>query len=213
MAAQNESQNWLDILSKASVVSGLAAAWLLLTGWSYSYHYFYKFGIGVSSLALDLKTLPPYGFLVFLEFWGYLALAWVVVTLAVLALRRTDIPFAPSIVIALIAVGVLACFGAGYSMGEIKAQRVYTELKAKDYPGFRRVEVIVGSDWANNARLIERAQDLGGGCYRMIFDGPHAVYVFRPLRGMTALSPPVSVISKNQIVAMRLRAENASCAP
>ena len=203
---------WMEILGKVGAVGGLVAAWLLLTGWAYAYAYFYEFGIGVSAVQLDARLLPLYGFLSAREFWLPL-LGGALGTVAALWLSRRllgDLP--ANLVLAAAGLALAAIFALGYVIGAAKADRVFAELRAADWPGFRRVEVFVRPDWSGDARLAMLAEDLAEGCYRMIFAGGSSVFVFRPLRGQSALVPPVAVLDRSTIGAMRLRAEQTSCA-
>jgi hypothetical protein len=201
---------WTEIVGKVGAVSGLAAAWLFLTDWSFAYNYFYAFGIGVSSVELDSLILPLYGFLTVREF-PILAGALLVVAVAA-ASRRWGVAIPADVGIAALAAGVVGIFAFGYVLGAWKAERVLYDLRARDYPGFRRAEIVVDAGWLADPRLAGLAEDLAAGCYRMIFDNAGSVYAFRPLRDLPALSPPVLVLDRGAITALRLRAESTSCA-
>ena len=129
----------------------------------------------------------------------------------VVAFRRSGRPASVDLAVAGLAAAVVALFALGYALGARKAEREFADLRARDYPGFRRVQVLVDPDWARDPALAATAEDSAEGCYRMIFDNADVAYLFRPVRGVSVLDPPVLVLDKGAIATMRLLAETTSC--
>lgn len=207
---------WLEILGKVTAFASLAGAWLLLVGWAYAYFYFEKFGIGLTALALRIDELPLYGFLTLRSYWG-LVLAVLFVGGLIAWWARGRVSRLPSGLIALlITVGLFGLFAGGCVLGKANAQRVHKQMVAEDYPGYRRIQVWTKGPWLKDARLQATAAALAepSACYRLILATAKALYLFRPLKGHTALEPPVLVIplGKGELHAYRLLAREDSCA-
>ena len=102
-------------------------------------------------------------------------------------------------------------------MAQVNAQRAYIEMVENDYPGYRRVQVWVKPQWQKDDRLKKLASALADpkACYRLILASEKALYLFKPIKGQTALEPPVLVIplSKDEIHAYRTQARVDSCDP
>jgi len=204
---------WLDIAGKSSVVTALVAAWLFLVGWLYAYYFFERFGIGVAALGLDLKILPLYGFLTLKAYWWVAALFFLAIVAIVWAVRRRPGQVPATVVLVLVILGLLAYFALGYVVATRNAGRVYADLVARDYPGYRRVQLWAKSSWFSDEALKPQATALAAAeaCYRLIYAGPTALYVFKPVKGRTDLEPPVLVIPRGEVTAYRTLPNEDSC--
>ena len=204
---------WLDLAGKSTIVTALVAAWLFMVGWLYAYYFFERFGIGVAALGLDLKILPLYGFLTLKAYWWAAALFFLAVVALVWAMRRSPVSIPSPVILIAIILGLLAYFAMGYVVATANAGRVYADLVARDYPGFRRVQIWAKGSWSGDEALRPHATTLAAAdaCYRLIYASPTTLYVFKPVKGRNDLEPPVLVIPRSEITAYRTLANEDSC--
>lgn len=210
---QAKPPNWLDLLGQAGLLVGLFGAWLFLTGWAFAYWYFEPFGIGLTALAIPKESFFLYGFWVFRDFALETAALILVGAVASWLWRRfAPLRLARSIVAAIVALLVIAIFALGYRMSQQVATERYRSLVADDYPGLRRVLVWVDEDSTPGSDAYRRlVAELSEGCFRAIFVSQQDLFLFRPIRGLTALQPSAVVVPKSAVKAMRILAHETSC--
>ena len=108
----------------------------------------------------------------------------------------------------------MAIFVLGYLMSRHVASTRYQSLVAGDYPGLHRIMVWVKEDERQSSApdaYEHLAAELSQGCFRAIFVSENDLFLFRPIKGLTALQPPVVVIPKSAIKGMRILAHETSC--
>jgi len=208
------SRSWvLKVATDTTVMLAGTGGWLLLTGWAYGYYFFQNFGIGLSAIELRSEDYAMYGFLVLRAYW-LVAIGLIVgIGIAQLIVRRSGWIMPRGMIGLFLAIAVFGTFTGGILAAADHARDTYAELIERDYPGYRRIQVLMAKDWPDTPESRRLANGLGqsDSCYRIIFADSKFLFVFKPVKEMTALEPPVLALPRARIAAYRTRRSESSC--
>ncbi len=198
-----------DVAGGLTFAVGLIGSWLYLAGWSYAFRYFGHWGLGLAPLELPKEFFFQYGV------WVARAQLPSLVPVALLLVAALVAPEAvtrhPAAAWArrLASAGLLATLYLwGQGLAEATADADAAADRTGSYPGHPGARLWLGDAWDKTPELADERRELAEGCYRLLFQNPKTLFLFRPRAGA---EPAVLVVGRDAARALRFLPAPRDC--
>lgn len=213
MATSSDSSNSLllgDIVPAATFATAVLTAWLYVAGWTYAYYYFDRLRIPLLMLDLPKEHYFVYGGLIIWKQPVAAAVIAACVIAAAWACSRWSGRLGRFGVSTLVVLGVIGFFALGREGAIAAAQADFIDQRDSDYSAYPRLSLTLNKDGAD-AIGTALAAITKSDCGRLVLFSNDRLFVIRPIRGASASQLDTFVVPSDQIAALRIRADYASC--
>jgi hypothetical protein len=197
-----------NLLALATLLVGLAGAWLYVAGRTYAYHYYAAYHLGLVGLGISPQDYFVFGAwaLRFFPVWTFI---WLLVTLAVAwGIRRW---FGAGWMLAWLVLAVVVAFQLAFCAAPALAKNHVENDRASDYWMLPLVLIVVDPAWSTDNAGRERSAVLESGCYRLLIAGDQRLVLLRPFRDAPEVELVTLVLRWDAVRSLSLLPSGRSC--
>jgi hypothetical protein len=197
-----------NLLALATLLVGLAAAWLYVAGRAYAYQYYGAYHLGLIGLGIPQQDYLVFGAWVVRYFLIWTTLWFVVVLLAAWVVRRK---FGAGWMLAWLVVAVVLAFELAFRAAPAVARSDVEDDRTNDYRAQPLVSVLVDPAWSADAVGHDRSTAFESGCYRLLIAGDQRLVLIRPFRDAPDAELATIVLRWEAVRSLRVLPPGRSC--
>jgi hypothetical protein len=197
-----------NLLSLATLLIGLAAAWLYVAGRTYAYHYYGAYHLGLIGLGIPQQDYLVFGAWV-IRPYPITAIIWfVVVVLVAWGIRKK---LGAGWMLAWLVAAVVVAFQLAFSAAPAVARRHVEDDRRDDYQAQPMVSLMVDPAWAIEAAGHDHIAAFESGCYRLLVVGDQRLVLLRPFRDAPEVELATTVLRWESVRSLNLLPPGRSC--
>jgi hypothetical protein len=197
-----------NLLSLATLLVGLAAAWLYVAGRTYAYHYYGAYHLGLIGLGIPQQDYLVFGAWVVRFFPIWTAIWFVVVLLAAWVIRRK---YGAGWMLAWLVIAVVVAFQLAFTAAPAVARSHIQDDQSNDYRAQPLVSLLVDPAWAADPGGRDRSTALESGCYRLLIAGDQRLVLLRPFRDAPETELATIILRWEAVRLLRMLPPGRSC--